>query len=462
MAATLIEPDYKNQYFQHPELTRIQGEPTTSSLITLQNEVKTNAMTVHATLGGGNHGHLGLVLSPAEYAQIPNTAPYVRPAHPGAFNIAINATQFQIIQTRETHHENLRRFNESNAVERTLLQQIVAAIEPRFLTALRDDNTQRIERTIPEVFQYLFDTYGDVTIEELKQMRHRMENLTFTPNEPVDSIFIEIDKYAKMCELAQAPLTTRQICDFGYMHMLKLLKYKSTLKEWNAKPVADQTWLNFKTLFRTAHRAMKKTGELQQHDGLNHTELMNVVSEGVREAIKEMPDTPPVLPPIEHANAALGLQPNQSDLVSQLNEMREAMNQMQQMLLAPKQSEQSTHQPAQQPYHNMKQNYHQYQQPQVIQQAPMMHQYQQHQPQFGYQQTPMQQNFQPFNQQFQQQQYMQQNQRGPQRARTDKYCWTHGACGHKGKRCKNKAAGHKDEATFSNKMGGSTAFCWST
>ena len=74
---------------------------------------------------------------------------------------------------------------------------------------------------------------------------------------------------------------------------------------------------------------MKKTGELQQHDGLSHIELMNVISEGVREAMKDVPDADPTLPPIEHANAALGLQTNQPDLVTQLYEMREAMNQMQ-------------------------------------------------------------------------------------------------------------------------------------
>ena len=42
---------------------------------------------------------------------------------------------------------------------------------------------------------------------------------------------------------------------------------------------------------------------------------------------------------------------------------------------------------------------------------------------------------------------------------TSKYCWSHGACGHPGCECKNKKPGHKDEATFDNKMGGSTFLC---
>jgi hypothetical protein len=39
------------------------------------------------------------------------------------------------------------------------------------------------------------------------------------------------------------------------------------------------------------------------------------------------------------------------------------------------------------------------------------------------------------------------------------YCWTHGACAHEGRHCNRKADGHKDEATFADKMGGSTCHC---
>ena len=45
------------------------------------------------------------------------------------------------------------------------------------------------------------------------------------------------------------------------------------------------------------------------------------------------------------------------------------------------------------------------------------------------------------------------------RNHTDKYCWTHGRKRHESKQCKNKKDGHKDNATFSNKMGGSLQYC---
>lgn len=46
--------------------------------------------------------------------------------------------------------------------------------------------------------------------------------------------------------------------------------------------------------------------------------------------------------------------------------------------------------------------------------------------------------------------------RNPRIRRFTGYCWTHGACNHTSAECRNKADGHKDEATKDNRMGGST------
>ena len=42
---------------------------------------------------------------------------------------------------------------------------------------------------------------------------------------------------------------------------------------------------------------------------------------------------------------------------------------------------------------------------------------------------------------------------------TNLYCWTHGGCAHESSKCNSKAPGHRNEATFENKLGGSKGFC---
>ena len=58
MSHQFTDIDFKNNIFEYPDLTRIIGEPATAALITLRNEVETNAQEVNTTLGGGEHGQL--------------------------------------------------------------------------------------------------------------------------------------------------------------------------------------------------------------------------------------------------------------------------------------------------------------------------------------------------------------------------------------------------------------------
>jgi len=43
-----------------------------------------------------------------------------------------------------------------------------------------------------------------------------------------------------------------------------------------------------------------------------------------------------------------------------------------------------------------------------------------------------------------------------------RYCWSHGCCAHHGRNCNAKKSGHKDEATFKTRMGGSNTNCLGT
>ena len=41
---------------------------------------------------------------------------------------------------------------------------------------------------------------------------------------------------------------------------------------------------------------------------------------------------------------------------------------------------------------------------------------------------------------------------------TNKYCWTHGACGHTSQDCSVRATGNQEAATLEQRLGGSNAF----
>ena len=67
--------------FPTPVLTPIVGRPDYIQVNRIYEELCENATTVDSTLGGGNHGVLGLIVTPEIYATYSNT-PFNMPARP--------------------------------------------------------------------------------------------------------------------------------------------------------------------------------------------------------------------------------------------------------------------------------------------------------------------------------------------------------------------------------------------
>ena len=208
-------PDYRNTLFETATLPVHSGEPDFHSIQKWHNLLKANAMKVHTSLFGGQHGYLALLLSAPAYALI-SAAAINRPAHPGALIIPVHTTQHMARTITETHKENMRIFRECTGVEAALTQQLVEAIDSIYLEALRDPTTNAIGLPIYDVIRYLYDTYGDISPETLEEERQKTNQLTYDPALPVGVIFTNIVKFCNLAEAARSPLSQKQSIDFAY------------------------------------------------------------------------------------------------------------------------------------------------------------------------------------------------------------------------------------------------------
>ena len=102
---TVAAVNYKETHFPHQDLTKIIGTPTYVTLHELFIQLKANALSVHSNLGGGQHGHLGLLLSPNAYALLSAT-PYIRPPYPPPIVYHPFLTTLQI-NTLQTNHKSV-------------------------------------------------------------------------------------------------------------------------------------------------------------------------------------------------------------------------------------------------------------------------------------------------------------------------------------------------------------------
>ena len=114
---------------------------------------------MYSHLGGGTHGHLGLVLTAAQYADISTTV-FTRPAQPGPLSILLAATAVRRSTLRDAHIEDLRIFREVMVVEQALIQKIVAKIDATYLEDVQDRTTNSINVSVSALILHLQETYG--------------------------------------------------------------------------------------------------------------------------------------------------------------------------------------------------------------------------------------------------------------------------------------------------------------
>jgi hypothetical protein len=67
------------------DLPRISGEPISEDITIARQHLNQHCMNIQSYDGGGNHGHLGIVITEVEYLmEIPGVTGYNRPTNPGA------------------------------------------------------------------------------------------------------------------------------------------------------------------------------------------------------------------------------------------------------------------------------------------------------------------------------------------------------------------------------------------
>ena len=259
--------DYKSTHFEYKELTKIHGQPDIDSLLRIFRQLKRNAQKVQTILGGGQLGYLALVLSTASYDSITNSLPFARPVLLGTFTPSTNrVSAAELAYERALHDEKVRVYNECQAVEQALRNQLTDAIPDEYLDALRNVDSDMINDSIPDIITFLQTNYCQLTEQELSDREDRLKNSVFNPEDHVDLMFNKIKAFADLCVMTGNDKTDGQLVSIGYLIFNRTKAYMDSLKLWNAKPKVDRTFNNFKLHLRTEFHALRQVNALTIRD----------------------------------------------------------------------------------------------------------------------------------------------------------------------------------------------------
>lgn len=149
--------------FPHPCLTPINGLPTNSALHLLTKEIYANAQAIPSTYGGGTHGHLGLVMTTADYLTLASIA-FLLPAHLGdAPIVPAGADQLVANKIVSVFKAELAKLTLTATLHEELKKQLLTTVDHLYLAALNDDIFGFADISVTTMLLHLYTTYSIIT-----------------------------------------------------------------------------------------------------------------------------------------------------------------------------------------------------------------------------------------------------------------------------------------------------------
>lgn len=242
--------------FPHPVLTQVIGTPSSQSIQTLKKELYANARAVHSTNGGGQNGHLGLIMPAADYLARTNMA-FPPPAHPGAEPAILPGTPDidakRIIRQYESH---LKIHETYNAVNEALKQQILLAVHRTYLASLDDAEMGFADVSAQNMLAHLVTRYGSVTGNDIELNRNRLST-TWDPDEPIENVWTRISEVQRYAIRAGIPIHDTAVITLTLAVFTKSGVLDWAIKTWRRKNEAEQTLDHFIEFFTDENKERK-------------------------------------------------------------------------------------------------------------------------------------------------------------------------------------------------------------
>lgn len=280
-------PDFRKTHFPHPDLERIHGPPTIEQILRLHRQLKQNAASVPCNLGGAQHGFLPLVITEAQWLSIPNVIPFERPLDPGPFTLQpARQTNAEVAMAKARWEQRKANYINYQHLEATLRNLLTSAFDYDVLDTLRDRITHTITCPIPEIIQFLFEEYGDLSPDDLLTKEDTIKNYVYDPSLPVSTVFNEIIGLKDLYELTGSTLEDAAMIRIGFSILNRAKIFKDGLMAWNNLPTANKTWATFQSHFRKHHRDLKRVNALQiQDSSINHAQILNELKTHQQESL---------------------------------------------------------------------------------------------------------------------------------------------------------------------------------
>jgi hypothetical protein len=180
-------------------------------------------------------------------------------------------------------------------VDQTFKETTIDAFEDRCINALSDEIVGCANCTPFQFLSHLLTYYAMIAPTELTQ-NYECLNTPYDSNQPIENLFQHIQDAQAFLVAGGQPYGNTMIVNVAFTLVFNTVLFPDACRAWQARAVADNTWMQFKRDFTVAHREFHLMNQTVHKSGFHITNMM--IEQGHRETIQDTADT------IEHLATA--------------------------------------------------------------------------------------------------------------------------------------------------------------
>ena len=243
-------------------VTKINGQPTHHDLTILEKELIAILANIPTTLGGGNHGHAGILMDPARYLVIAGV-PFNNPVNPGNYpaNIAGNAAAGVRARAEAEHKEEVREYETFQGVMQATKDIIMEAVDHEYLLEIEDEILGFLNQTPTDMLTHLRNRGGALDFADTKTLLAERDG-EWDPSEVPQLYFNRVEKAIQGLTRAGITSDLNERRDMALYYLKASGEFDAAVREWENRPADQKTWQNIKTFISAEHAKENKQNKL--------------------------------------------------------------------------------------------------------------------------------------------------------------------------------------------------------
>jgi hypothetical protein len=213
-------------------------------------------------LGGGNHGHAGLIIDPTKYLTMAGVAFTISP-NPGIYpaGLAAGALAGTQAQVKAEHKEEVTQYEILKGVEQALKDIILEAVEHDYLMEIEDNILGFLNKTPRQMINHLKARGEALDFANTKTLLAERDT-EWDLSENPQVYFNRVEKAVKALTRAGITSDMNKRRDMALYYLKASGEFDAAVREWENKPTADKTWSNIKTFIAMEYSRKNKQNKL--------------------------------------------------------------------------------------------------------------------------------------------------------------------------------------------------------